>query len=138
MRLRRVALLVLLGALLVLVVAFTTLSIAYSPVYVVRWAVWQEADVGDKIRFPSSPIVAADEPFMFGSPSDPARSAASVRTAIERAGVVATPKPSSNRLARRPSLSSETTRSFMSSTSATSSETRSRRRSPSPSHTSRP
>jgi Beta-lactamase len=88
MRLRRVALLVLLGALLVLVVAFTTLSIAYSPVYVVRWAVWQEADVGDKIRFPSSPIVAADEPFMFGSPSDPARSAASVRTAIERAGVV--------------------------------------------------
>jgi len=63
--------------------AFVVLSLIYSPSYMTRWAVWQEADTGDHERFPARDIAAAPEPFMFDSPSDPRGTTEEVLAALE-------------------------------------------------------
>jgi CubicO group peptidase (beta-lactamase class C family) len=68
--------------------AFATLSLVYSPTYMLRWMVWQEADVGDYARFPARDVAAADEPFVFRSPADPAAAAESIRDALEASDAV--------------------------------------------------
>jgi CubicO group peptidase (beta-lactamase class C family) len=71
------------AALLAFAVALGLLSAIYSPTYMFRWMVWQEADVGDRARFPARPIAAAGEPFLFRRPADPTGSEAIVREALE-------------------------------------------------------
>ena len=79
----RVVLMLLVAALALTAIAFGVLSAIYSPTYIARWAVWQEADVGDQARFPSRIVRPAAEPFIFRSALDPAGSAARVRQALE-------------------------------------------------------
>jgi CubicO group peptidase (beta-lactamase class C family) len=67
---------------------FAALSVMYSPGYVLRWALWQEADVGDAARFPARSIDAASEPFQFAMAADPAADAARVRSALEASPAV--------------------------------------------------
>jgi CubicO group peptidase (beta-lactamase class C family) len=70
------------GLVLLIVLVFTALSLIYSPTYMVRLILWQEADVDDSARFPKREIPAAPEPFKFGSPADVAGAAERVRMAI--------------------------------------------------------
>ena len=53
-----------------------------------RWAVWQDADVGDYARFPERPIAAAEEPFAFDAPRDPTTAAQAVRDALQSSPLV--------------------------------------------------
>lgn len=62
------------------------LAIAYSPAYVLRWMVWQEADVDDYQRFPSRQIQAAPEPFTFSEPADPVAAATWVQDRLTSGG----------------------------------------------------
>jgi CubicO group peptidase (beta-lactamase class C family) len=73
---------------LLLATTFVVLSAIYSPAYMARWMLWQEADVRDYTRFPAREVAAAPEPFTFGRPSDPAAAAETVRCALEASASV--------------------------------------------------
>ncbi|HET6381378.1 MAG TPA: serine hydrolase [candidate division Zixibacteria bacterium] len=75
---------------LIPLVGLAVLSAVFSPGYLFRWAVWQDADVGDYARFPARPVEQADEPFTLEVPNDPAAAAASVRSALEASAPVGT------------------------------------------------
>lgn len=84
----RVALALLAVLLITTAAAFAVLSVLFSPVYMFRWAAWQDADVGDHARFPARPIAAAPESYAFGSPADSAGTAEAVRRALESSDIV--------------------------------------------------
>lgn len=81
-RLARLALAVLGGTAAVFVAAFTVLSLAYSPTYIGRMMLWQDADVQDYTRFPARDVAAAPEPFSFGEPENPVATADAVRAGL--------------------------------------------------------
>ncbi len=82
-------LLLVLGALVVFgAVVVAALSLIYSPTYMFRWAVWQDADVGDRERFPARVVAAATEPHAFET-IDPATAARAVLDALETSPQVA-------------------------------------------------
>jgi hypothetical protein len=87
-RLARVGLTVVGGLILTFVAAFAVLSLVYSPTYIIRLMMWQEADVQDHTRFPAREVDVAPESFSFESPPDPVRAAEAVRVAMEATGSV--------------------------------------------------
>jgi CubicO group peptidase (beta-lactamase class C family) len=82
-RLRRFLLRIGGTALLLFAAVLGALSAIYSPTYMFRWMVWQDADVGDHARFPVRAIAAAGEPFVFRSAAYPTESEAIVREALQ-------------------------------------------------------
>jgi CubicO group peptidase (beta-lactamase class C family) len=88
-RLVRLALAIVGALVLLAAAAFAVLSVIYSPTYMTRWMLWQDADVFDYSRFPAREMSAASEPFTFERPSDPAAAAERVREALEASTSVA-------------------------------------------------
>jgi CubicO group peptidase (beta-lactamase class C family) len=88
-RLVRLALAIVGALVLLAAAAFAVLSVIYSPTYMTRWMLWQDADVFDYSRFPAREMSAASEPYTFERPSDPAAAAERVREALEASTSVA-------------------------------------------------
>jgi CubicO group peptidase (beta-lactamase class C family) len=87
-RLARVLLFAAGGLVVLAAAAFATLSVVYSPGYMTRWALWQEADVGDLSRFPARTMAAAAVPFTFEAAADVDAAADAVRDALEASAAV--------------------------------------------------
>jgi len=81
-RIARPVVTVIIGLAILFVAAFVPLSLAYSPTYMIRLMLWQEADVQDYTRFPAREIAAAQEPFTFAHIADPVGAADRVRQAM--------------------------------------------------------
>ena len=87
-RVARIAIWAVAGLVMLAGVGFIALSLIYSPTYIYRLVVWQDADVGDYARFPDRVVPVASRPFQFSAPSDPEAAAASVTAALEASPVV--------------------------------------------------
>jgi CubicO group peptidase (beta-lactamase class C family) len=81
-RLSRLALWIASGLLLLVLGVLVGFSERYSPEYVRRVVLWQEADTQDYLRFPERPVEASAAPFTFATPADPAAAAAQVQAAF--------------------------------------------------------
>ena len=87
-RLARIALWAVGGLVMLAGIGFVVLSLIYSPTYMYRLVVWQDADVGDYARFPDRAVPPAGRPFQFATPSDPEAAAAAVTAALEASPLV--------------------------------------------------
>ena len=82
-RVARLALWAVVALVMLAGVGLIVLSLIYSPTYVYRLVVWQDADAGDYARFPDRTMPPASRPFHFATPSDPEAAAASVTASLE-------------------------------------------------------